>query len=189
MSDETKDQLRSHAYDGIQEYENQLPRWWVYLFVITIIFSGFYLYYYHLRGVPAGLEAEYQSEQKAAEHLAMAQPNPADSITEESLLALVKDAKVVSQGKTIFAEKCAACHGASGEGLVGPNLTDDFWIHGGSMKNMVHTIRVGVPEKGMIPWGGMLKDDEIFAVAAFIRSIHGTNPPNGKAPEGQKESF
>ncbi len=186
-NDDNKDKLRSHAYDGIQEYDNQLPRWWVQLFWITIIFSGAYLYYYHFRSEDVGLDQEYRVEKKKSEQAALLRPDPSQSITEEKLLALTKDPSVLSEGKALFAEKCLSCHGAHGEGLVGPNLTDNYWIHGSSMKAIVSVIRNGVPAKGMIPWASLMTADQIHASAAYIKSIQGTQPKNPKAPEGKPE--
>ena len=187
IQDESKDKLRSHVYDGIQEYDNMLPRWWVNLFIITTIFAGAYLYYYHFRGEDAGLEQEYRVAKQAADQAALARPNPSQEISEEQLMAMVKDEKILAKGRTIFQEKCVSCHGAHGEGLVGPNFTDRYWIHGGKMKSIVNTIRNGVPAKGMIPWASLLGSDDIHAAAAFVKSLEGTNAPHGKAPEGQLE--
>jgi cytochrome c oxidase cbb3-type subunit III len=101
---------------------------------------------------------------------------------------LVSDAKVLAEGKEIFTGKCVACHGALGEGGVGPNLTDEYWLHGGTINDIFKTIKNGVPEKGMISWKATLKPNEIQSVSNYIASLAGTTPPNGKAPQGDKVS-
>jgi mono/diheme cytochrome c family protein len=101
-------------------------------------------------------------------------------------VVLLTDEADLSAGKSIFATNCVICHGSAGEGLVGPNLTDEYWIHGGSLEAIVQTIKVGNPAKGMVPWEPILSEREILQVASYIRSLQGTNPPNAKAPEGER---
>ena len=105
---------------------------------------------------------------------------------EEELRALLSLPARVQAGKSIFQVRCASCHGAEGQGGIGPNLTDDYWLHGGKMTEIRDTVTRGVPEKGMPPWGALLKKDEIHSVVAFIKSIRGSQPPNAKAPQGVK---
>lgn len=178
--------LDDHNYDGIQEYDNPMPRWWVNLFWATIVFSVFYCIYYMLGFGPSHLD-EYQQELSVAS--AKTAPSGDSSASEEQsiLEQLVKGAKseaTIASGKSIFGAKCMMCHGDKAQGLIGPNLTDEQWIHGGSLEEIFHIVNVGVAEKGMIPWEGQLSLEERIAVVAFIRSIQGTNIP-GKAPEGE----
>jgi len=184
MSDSDRDRLISHGYDGIQEYDNPLPGWWVWIFWVTIVFSLGYWAYYQLGPGPTVI-AVYEAEMKA---VAERQPaaSAAAGFSDQALLALQKNAGAMAKGKEIFATKCMPCHGDRGQGIVGPNLTDDYWLHGGRPSEIFHTITEGVPEKGMVPWKTQLSPDEIAAVTAFVGSLHGTNPPNAKPPEGQK---
>lgn len=178
--------LRHQAYDGIQEYDNDLPRWWVWLFWITIIYGTVYAVWFHAPSTPTPREsletslAELKSLQRASA--------PAGEIDEAGLLKLVTEQSIIAQGAQVYAGKCAACHGPDGQGLVGPNLTDAFWIHGGSVVDIRNVILNGVVEKGMLAWRGILSDQEVNAAVAFIWSIRGTAPANPKAPEGQPVS-
>ncbi|RMG42327.1 MAG: cytochrome oxidase subunit III [Candidatus Dadabacteria bacterium] len=181
-----RDELLEHNYDGIQEYDNDLPRWWLGIFVLTTIFAVGYIFYTHsgmfesqkerLARRLAEIEALKSAKQKSSSSAA---------ITEQALLALTKDKNALEEGKTIFAQKCAACHGQHGEGLIGPNLTDDYWLHGGKITDLVKVVTNGVLEKGMLAWKGVLKEDQINNVVAYIWTLHGTNPTNAKAPQGK----
>lgn len=177
------DNLREHNFDGIQEYDNQLPRWWVYKFIITIIFAAIYLYWYQLADLGGTLYDEYKGDAKrAAEEQAAQAPQTGKS--EQELRAMLQDPKNLQAGSQIFMTRCLSCHGPEGQGLVGPNLTDNYWIHGGKMTDIVQTITKGVPEKGMIPWGGQLTQDEIYQVATYVKSLKGKQVSNPKKPEG-----
>lgn len=181
--------LLSHNYDGIRELDNHLPPWWKYLFAATIVFSIFYMLDYHVWHSSPNQEEEYLQEVAVAEkEIEAFQEKNANSIDENSVKLLITDSKVVAKGKEIYTEKCVACHNAMGEGGVGPNLTDEYWLHGGTVKDIFKTIKNGVPEKGMISWKATLKPNEMQDVSNFILSIAGTNPPNGKAPQGEKMS-
>ncbi len=181
-----KDILFDHSYDGIRELDNSLPPWWTALFGITIVFSLIYMVYYHFAGVGPSSAEEYTIEiAQAEEALKAYQAKQANVIDEENLTALT-DEQSISLGKTIWDANCVACHGANGEGGVGPNMTDEYWIHGGSIKNVFQTIKNGVPEKGMIAWKTQLRPADMHRVASFIMTLQGTNPPNPKAPEGEK---
>jgi cytochrome c oxidase cbb3-type subunit 3 len=177
--------LMDHNYDGIKELDNSLPPWWVAMFFITILLSVVYLGYYHVLGGPSQLD-EYTAELKAAEKqkaiLAAAQANQFD----EKNLETSTDAQDLAIGKTIYTTNCVACHGSNGEGGVGPNLCDEFWIHGGSITDVYKTVKNGVPEKGMIAWSAQLKAADIYKVSNYILSMQGTTPPNAKAPQGEK---
>lgn len=173
--------LLEHSYDGIQEYDNPLPRWWVYMFYGTIIFAIFYALNLGV-GVGPGRIAQYEADMAA---FRAAHPEPQGGITPEQLAALASDPQALAAGKAVFATNCASCHRADGGGMIGPNLTDDAWIHGGTMPEIHHTIVEGVLAKGMPPWGKLLKPDQVDAVTAYVASLKGTNPPNAKPPEGE----
>lgn len=172
-----------HEYDGIRELNNSLPPWWVYMFYITIVFSIVYLIYFTYGGGP-NQKAEYENAiaQAQIQKTEMLKKNAAN-IDENSVVALT-DAALIAKGKSSFVTKCAACHGQNGEGGVGPNLTDDFWINGGGVKNVFKTIKYGVQEKGMIAWQNQMNPTEMQQVASYILTLKGTNPANAKAPQG-----
>lgn len=188
MTDTEKDKLLESNYDGIEEYDNDLPRWWLNIFWLTGIFSVVYVLYVHLGFATTDAE-KIKQEISALKSLRASVKQAAGSdgiVTEESLSLLVADAEVVAKGKEVYLAKCMACHGQVGEGLIGPNLTDDFWIYGGSLLDIREIINVGVLEKGMLAWQGVIPDEEVNAVVAYIRSIRGTNPPNAKEPQGEE---
>lgn len=187
LKDEEKLVL-DHSYDGIQELDHNLPTWWLWLFYITIVFALGYSGYY-LFGPGPTLKQELDAQMTAIN----AKNAPADESaeTDEILIAWMKDDSHVKAGHELFVSKCAACHGDKGQGLVGPNLTDDFWIHmhdGGGFASLAHVIREGVLDKGMPPWKNLLNGDDVKNALAFIASIHGTQP-NGKAPQGEQHKW
>jgi cytochrome c oxidase cbb3-type subunit 3 len=188
MSIEPKDPLLlDHEYDGIQELDNNLPRWWVWLFYITIIFSAVYLIYYHVAHAGYLQAAEYEHEMKAGEALKGA----AMGRFEASIPTLTpsKDADVIAAGQQTYMKFCAPCHRVDGGGLVGPNLTDDYWIHGSAFADNVKVIWDGVPAKGMITWKGVLKPDQIYSVASYIYTLRGAKLATpGKPPENQQSA-
>jgi mono/diheme cytochrome c family protein len=276
-----KDPLLEHDYDGIQELDNDLPPWWLYLFYATIIWGIMYLLYFHVLAIGDSSYAEYMKEidpewveshakkagsleyktpffsaagditplsrmeeyeaallesqsgkkrgdldagiedlgfedliiaamriaepenltklqntfpdiwdkaQSVAKDETKGEMVAATSVADESEFAMevLTDEASLSAGGAIFEANCATCHGKFGEGGIGPNFTDEYFIHGGSMKNTVKIIKQGVPAKGMISWRGILKDLQIQQVASYILKLQGTNPPNAKAPQGEK---
>ncbi|MBP9198194.1 MAG: c-type cytochrome [Saprospiraceae bacterium] len=173
-----------HEYDGIRELDNSLPPWWLWLFYGTIIWAAVYLWYYHVSDKGPSQEQEYiaameMGEAEKAKFLA----TQADAIDEKTVTLLTAEADL-AEGKEIYTANCLICHGANGEGTVGPNFTDKYWIHGGSINNLFTTIKYGVPEKGMISWKSQLRPGAMQKVASYILSLQGTNPPNQKAPQG-----
>ncbi len=203
---ETQDPLLlDHNYDGIRELDNKLPRWWVWLFYLSIVFAVMYMVYYHvlprknfqdsgplstwdkiLNALPRDLqEAQYLKEYNAGQAI------KAETMTkfESSFATLTpsKDPIMVDHGHQIFLNKCAPCHRADGGGLVGPNLCDDYWIHGSNFSDNIRTIWNGVPAKGMITWKNFLKPDEVYSVASYIYTLRGSNPKNPKPPENQQQ--
>jgi cytochrome c oxidase cbb3-type subunit 3 len=172
-----------HNYDGIIELDNSLPPWWVYMFYGTIIFAFTYMIYFTYFDGPTQ-QMEYDTEvaqaiQKKNEFL-----KKTAALVDETSVLILTDATALAKGKSSYITKCAACHGMNGEGLVGPNLTDDYWIHGGGIKDIFKTIKYGWPEKGMISWESQITPMEMQQISSFIITIKGTNPANPKAPEG-----
>ena len=183
MADNDNDRLLEHAYDGIQEFDNPLPTWWKWIFYATILFVPLYLWDPLGIGVGPGKAKAYE-EQLAAFNAA--HPKSAGTYTDEQLVAFSKDPAKVEAGKVVFTTYCAACHRADGGGLIGPNLTDDFWIHGGKPTDIFKTVNEGVLAKGMPNWGKVLKPDQIEGAVAYVQTLHGSNPANPKASEGAK---
>ena len=173
--------LMDHESDGIRELDNNLPRWWVWLFYLTIIFAVIYMAFYHVFHMGDLQAAEYQKEWKQGETIKAASLAKFDA----SLVTLTpsKDPTVLAEGQHIFLTLCAPCHRVDGGGLVGPNLCDDYWIHGSNFVDNLRTILNGVPEKGMLTWKGVLKPAQIHAVGSYIYTLRGTNPKNPKPPE------
>jgi cytochrome c oxidase cbb3-type subunit 3 len=182
MSDQSTNepQLTEHAYDGIEEYDNPLPNWWLATFFVTIIFAALYYIHYTVGGgltQAQELERDLQSLPKVA----------AQDFNEADLEKLMAAGGIVEKGKAVYAGKCAACHGPDGQGLIGPNLTDKFWLHGhGKRADLMKVISEGVPDKGMPTWSTMISSDEILQVASFVHSLQGTKPANPKPPQGEE---
>lgn len=177
------DILLEHDFDGIRELDNDLPPWWKYLFYVSIVFGVIYILNYHILAPNKLMADEYNEEVKIAE-AQKAEMIKTGAFINEASVTLLKDAVEIEKGKAIFTSNCATCHGSKGEGLVGPNLTDDYWIHGGGIKNVFSTVKYGVPAKGMLSWQTQLSPKQIQEVASFVLSLKGTNPPNPKPQEG-----
>ena len=177
-----KDRLIDHSYDGIQEYDNPMPAWWVFVFWATIIFSIFY--YINPGGTGMGEPREVAYEKDMAAFRAAHPVDPAGA-SPDVLLALAGKPSEVGAGKTVFAAKCAVCHAVDGGGIIGPNLTDDAWLHGGTIDAIHTTVSKGVLAKGMPAWDKLLSSSELNNVVAYIWTLHGTTPAKPKAPEGQ----
>lgn len=186
------DQLLDHEADGIREFDNQLPRWWLYGFYFTILFAAAYLVNYHVLPTPLvgkkGMIAEYEAELEAAAATAAARPAPAAPVA----LVAATDEATLRRGEAIFNSQtslCSSCHRPDLGGLVGPNLTDDYWLHGCSVSDIVSSIRTGYPTMGMLPYGSNtpLSDDELLAVASYILSKRGSNPENPKPRDPERD--
>ncbi len=179
--------MLEHDYDGIKELDNHLPPWWLGMFYGAIIFAVVYMFHYHVWGTGPLSGEEYEIAMNEAK-TAKAEKSAAGGGTEldENNVSQLSDAAALTLGKTIYEGNCAVCHGNAGEGGVGPNLTDEFWLHGGSVGNVFSTIKYGVPEKGMIAWQATLKPVDIQSVSSYILSMQGSNPPNAKAAQGEK---
>lgn len=176
--------ILEHEYDGIQEYDNPLPGWWLFLFWAAIAFAPAYVAYYHF-GQGLSVAEEYAADVRAFEEAAAQRALEGGTIDEGALTALATDAATVGAGEALYRNNCAACHGDQGEGRIGPNLTDEYWIHGGSLMQIFTTIDQGVPEKGMLAWGKTLAPDDVRRLTAFVASRRGKNVP-GLAPQGDK---
>lgn len=176
--------LLDHEYDGIHEYDNPMPRWWLWIFYATIVYSVLYWFNVPGIGIGKGRLASYEADVTAAEARAAALAAETPGMTEDALLALTRDDEVVTRGTTTYGQMCVSCHGPDGGGVIGPNLTDDAWIHGGTPLEIHHTVVEGVLEKGMPAWGRMLDPDDLNAVVAYVITLRGTTPAAPKAPEG-----
>ncbi|MCP3057917.1 c-type cytochrome [Myxococcus sp. K38C18041901] len=182
MSDDKSPVL--HVYDGIEEHDNQLPNWWLAILWTTLVFGAGYWFWYHIAEVSPGQLGEYAAE--SAEHAQrMASNTPA---SDELLLSLVKDPTSLENGKGVFQANCAACHGAQGQGLIGPNLTDGFWLHGSSPMAIHKVVSEGAVAKGMPAWERTLGAERVKAVTAYLLTLKGTNAAGGKAPQGEPET-
>lgn len=187
MSEQQTEETMGHEVDGIGELDNLLPRWWVWLFWLATVFAAAYLLYYHVLYPGKGSAWEYKEEIAEADR-AMALLPPTPTPDEAST-----EAAVVAKGKQIFMANCIPCHGTMAQGIVGPNLTDDYWIHGGKFANIKHTITEGVPAKGMLTWKLTLRPMDIYSVASYVWSLHGSDvskaspPPKPVEPEAKLE--
>ena len=176
--------MMDHEYDGIYELDNNLPPWWVWSFYVCIAFAIVYILNYHVIGSGDLQIAEYKKEiekgdLEVAEYLKSQKLN-----VDESTVVLLTESSDLSRGKAIFDEKCVACHGKQGEGVIGPNLTDDYWINGGDIKSVFKIIKYG-NKNGMQSWKDELNPVEMQQVASFIKSIKGTAIGIGQEPQGE----
>lgn len=174
-----------HEYDGIIEQDNRLPRWWLGTLFGALIFGVGYWGYYHTfqRGkLPSEVYAEQKAEDMAKEAERI---KSAGEVTAEMLLTLQRDASTVTQGKDVFDSMCVTCHDEGGRGKIGPNLTDDYWLHGGDAISIYRTIHDGYLPKQMPAWGKPLGDGRVRAVTAYVLTLRNTNAPGGKAPQGE----
>jgi cytochrome c oxidase cbb3-type subunit 3 len=171
------------SHDGIRELDNLIPPWFSYLFGGTIVFAVIYLLNYHVWQSSPLPQAEYAEEMAAADLSRRVRMASEGTINEDDLAVLADEASIKA-GQEKFLRNCITCHGTHAEGIVGPNLTDQYWIHGGGVKNVYATIKNGVPEKGMISWKLVFTPKEIQQIASYVLSLQGSNPPNAKKPEG-----
>lgn len=184
--EEEEDLLIDHEYDGIQELDNPTPVWFNALFYSSIVFAVVYLLVYHVFGWGMSQEEEYIAEMQAAEQQTMEYLASSGTNIDENTVELDLSTAMVTAGQEIYLQSCGVCHGNQGEGMIGPNLVDDYWIHGGDIKDVFRVVKYGVPDKGMVPWESSLTPVQIAQVSNFIISIGGTNPDNQKEPQGEK---
>jgi cytochrome c oxidase cbb3-type subunit 3 len=174
-----KNIIISEHHDGIIEHDHPLPNWWLITFMLTVVFAGiYYLHYESNSGWSTDKELSYGLKQ--IENLKVTKTEPVIEMTDEVLVS----GDMIQLGAKVYSEKCFMCHGDKGQGLIGPNMTDVFWIHGGSPKEILLVIQKGVPEKGMVAWESVLNQKEQVSLVAFIRSLRGSNPSGAKAPQG-----
>ena len=179
--------LLDHAYDGIHELDNHLPPWWKWLFYITIIWGIIYLLAYHVFDALPLMYKEYDISMENARVAQEARIALAGGTIDENNVEFSDAPSVLASGKAIYDRECVACHAPEGQGLIGPNFTDNYWIHGGSMQDVFKTVKYGVPQKGMIAWQSKLSPTEMRDVSSYILTFVGTtpkNPPPPKPPEG-----
>jgi cytochrome c oxidase cbb3-type subunit 3 len=181
--EQEKDIMFEHDFDGITELDNKVPPWFSILFYGTIVFAVIYMLVFHVFKISPLMIDEYVEEIRAAEIQKQEFIKSGAFVNEETVTLLTEPASL-QNGKTIYITNCVPCHGTGGEGTVGPNLTDDYWIHGGGIKNIFKTVKYGLPAKGMISWQTLLNPKQMQEVSSYITTLHGTNPPNGKPPEG-----
>lgn len=184
-SDRWDDELiAGHEYDGIREYDNPIPGWLSLLFVGTIVWSLFYVVAINLGYISRYEETLEEGQQEIANMRRVAAADQ-EEVTPDVLASAVGKDDRLATGKTVFVENCAQCHAEDGGGKVGPNLTDDYWIHGGKLMDIYNIVTDGY--KNLMPaWEGRLSQDERIAVTAYVRSLRGTEPEDPKEAEGEK---
>ena len=178
------DIMLDHDYDGIKELDNSLPPWWVWGFYITIIYSVIYLIHFHVLGTGPSSKEELERELALAEKQKEEYLKTAANLIDENNVQYLTAEANLSAGRKIFEQNCASCHAQDGGGLVGPNLTDNYYIHGGSIQDIFKVIKYGVLEKGMLAWKDMLSPAQMQDVASYVKSLVGTTPANPKEPQG-----
>ena len=191
MSDK-KDELLNHEYDGIREFDNALPRWWLYGFYLTIVFAIVYAINYHALSTPLwgkpGMVAEYEAEMAEAAVFAASRPGPTGP---SATLVALTDEESLARGQALYegSHLCAACHREDLGGLVGPNLADDLWIHGCTPAELVTNIATGFPMLGMLPYGSgaAMSDEELLQVVRYILSKRGRNPADARAADPERD--
>lgn len=177
--------LLDHNYDGIHELDNPLPSWWQFTFYGAIIFSVFYFIFYQILGGPT-LRDEFNKDYAVVLAKQEELKKKEGGFDPAKLEAIIKD-DGVKKGEVVFQTNCVACHKEKGIGDIGPNLTDDHWIWAnGTAASMYPVVFNGVPQNGMPTWGGVLSNDEIYQAIAYVATLHNTNQPGGKAPQGYK---
>lgn len=176
-------------FDGISELNNPAPPWFMFLFYSTILFAVIYFVRFQILGYGPTQAKEYETDMAQLQTQWKANANLAENNVDENTVTLWKDAAKLAEAKQEFVAKCAPCHGENGEGKNGPNLTDQYWKHGNSVKEIFKTIKYGVLDKGMVAWGESISPPKIRALASYILSIQGSNPKDAKAPEGDKKEL
>lgn len=176
------DQVRAHTFDGIEEFDNKLPNWWLWTLYGSIIFAFAYWIVFHTLAARDLPRAAFEKEMVAAAEAQLARA-AASGLSDESLELMATIPARLEEGRAIYAQYCVVCHADQGQGLVGPNLTDAYWIHGNRPLDIHKVVTDGVPAKGMAAWGNQLGPRRVEAVTAFVLTLRGQNVP-GKAPEG-----
>ncbi|MFA0964899.1 cbb3-type cytochrome c oxidase N-terminal domain-containing protein [Roseivirga sp. BDSF3-8] len=177
--------LTDHEYDGIHELDNNLPPWWKYMFYATIVFAVGYLASFHMFGLMDSQAEAFEVEMLEAELSRKAYLASAANLIDETNVALMTDEAGLEAGKTLYLQHCMPCHAKDGGGGVGPNLTDPYWLHGGTIHDVFSTVKYGVQEKGMISWESILTPQQMQEVSSYVISLQGTEPANPKEPQGK----
>ena len=181
-----KDIMLDHNYDGIRELDNSLPPWWKYGFYLTIIVAIIYIYRFQVSGSGPSSREEYVAEMQQAEAEKAAYLAKSAGNVDENTVTLLTDPADVAAGQQVFQTTCMACHAKDGGGGVGPNLTDDYWLHGGGIKDIFKTIKYGWQEKGMKSWKDDFSPKQIAQIASYVKTLHGTKPA---VPKDKQENF
>ncbi len=177
--------IEGYEYDGITEYDNPCPGWLMYIFYFTALLAVFFIgHHFGSSSKDELLEAYAKKLQDAQTETQTSTQEP--EVSESELLVLLDDPDALAGGGEIFSDQCALCHGGSGEGLIGPNLIDNYWLHGrGKIGDIAVSIRSGIPDKGMAAWADRIPEEQIQHIAAFIKSMQGTTTENAKEPDGE----
>ncbi|MEO1171652.1 MAG: cbb3-type cytochrome c oxidase N-terminal domain-containing protein [Myxococcota bacterium] len=180
-----EDIILDHNYDGIQEYDNPMPKWWINIFIGSVVFSGLYVFHYGF-GSGQGIHEAYAEEVALFEAEEAERMAKAGAATEDSLIKLTSATDNLAAGERVYVTNCQACHGPTGGGLIGPNLTDDYWLHGeGTLMGIYGTVAEGVLDKGMPAWNRVLAPSDLENVVAYVGTMRGKNVEGGKAPQGE----
>jgi len=179
--------ISGHLYDGIEEYDNPMPGWWVWMFVASIVWTPIYILGVHQFDFINSYEDDLALAQAELVEMRQAseEENPSSEVDDAMLAGYFGNGEHEAAGEVLFSANCAMCHGNAGEGLIGPNLTDEFWVHGNSPTDIFRVISEGVLEKGMTPWESILTVNERAQLVAYVQILAGTNPEGAKAPEGE----
>ena len=179
--------IEGYEYDGITELDNPCPKWLMYIFYFTAFLAVFFLGYHFGSGRKKEIVESYEKKlQNARTQQITAVEEQVPEVSESELLALLEAPAELTSGEEIFKDKCALCHGEFGEGLIGPNLIDNYWIHGeGKISDIATTIRSGIPDKGMAAWQDRIPEENILRIAAYIKSLKGTQVEDAKEPDGK----
>lgn len=178
------DVLLDHDYDGIKELDNALPPWWKWGFYFTVVAAVIYMFNYHVFGTGKNPEQEYAAEMAEGKRIEELYKARTKDLVDENNITLA-NADEIAAGKALFTQSCVACHMADGGGGIGPNLTDEYWIHGGGLNDIYKTIKLGYPEKGMQSWQTVFSPVQMRNLTGFVKSLVGSKPANPKAPQGE----
>jgi len=187
--EEEKDLVIDHVYDGIQELDNPVPAWFNGLFYGSMAFAVVYLLVYQVFNWGPSQEQEYDREMAEADKVRQEWLAQSANSVDEHTVVVDANPETIAAGQAIFTQNCTACHGGVGEGGIGPNLTDEYWLHGGEIRDIFKTVKYGVLDKGMVPWEQNLTPAQIAEVCNYIVSLRGSNPTNAKAPQGEKVEY
>jgi cytochrome c oxidase cbb3-type subunit III len=174
-----------HDYDGIREFDNRLPNWWLATLILTVIFGYGYWFYYHVLEGPSTLD-EYRAELSKAAEEQVAFAKARGGVTDDTLRAMAEVTATLQLGEATYKQMCASCHGAEGQGLVGPNLTDPYFLHGSKPTQIHAVVKDGVAAKGMPAWGPVLGAEKVESVTAYLLTLMGKNVA-GREPQGEKD--